>query len=314
MNQSKQEYMVNFAYKLGVLLQKEGKVMPNMVLEIPDEQEELKLFNNYIEFFADKCLSSEIENCEEFIKNNFDKLEQEFLNKKEVEKKNKPIIDMSVKLYNELEPMIKTHLSDLETLHAIDLNLDKPDMKTQERLLHIINRVWLKDEENISECKVADEICEAYRNEEISLDDLENADSRDLLQCVYGYDDFSNYNQNKHIKDLYYQACEASSQEQIENVIFEKQCIVGSCSNMIKLLEKERKFFENEGEMYETPRRDIESLIEYVQVNKQLEEIIGIENNEETGSYKIIDDERIVEILREIVENNKECENEETEY
>lgn len=313
MNQSKQEYMVNFAYKLGVLLQKEGKVMPNMVLEMPDEQEKLKLFNNYIEFLADKCLSSEIENCEEFIKNNFDKLEQEFLNKKEVEKTNKSIIDMSVKLYNELEPIIKTLLSDLEILHVIDLNLDKPDMKTQERLLHIINRVWLKDEENISKCKVADEICEAYRNEEISLNDLENADSRDLLQCVYGYDDFSNYNQNEHIRDLYYQATEASSQEQI-NVILKKECIIGLCSNMIKLLEKERRSFENEGEIYETPRSDIESLIEYIQVNKQPEEIIGIENNEETGSYKIIDDERIVEILGEIVKDKEEREDEEIEY
>ena len=86
------------------------------------------------------------------------------------------------------------HLSDFEILNSINSVLDNPDLKKQERLLNVIDKAWRKNEENLSENKVADEICMAYKNNEISLEALEKTNSRILLQCALGNDDFSKYN------------------------------------------------------------------------------------------------------------------------
>ena len=207
MNQYKQEYMTEFAYILGTMQKEYGDIIDTFPPNLTENQDGIKIFNEFVELMVDKFLSSRCRDYETFIKENIDEMKKEFTNT-EREDKWKNIYNIGLKYYYELEPHEKIHLPDFEILNSINAILEKPDLKIQERLLNIIKDVWLVNEENLSESKIADEICKAYKNKKITLDSLEEANNRNLLQCVLGYDDFSEYNeqspeQKEYIEDLF---------------------------------------------------------------------------------------------------------------
>lgn len=98
-------------------------------------------------------------------------------------------------IYDELPGRIKTHLSDFDIVNSIrnydwkeainPLNKD-----TENNLFDVIEDVWLEDEEHTSLSHIADVITEAYASGKISIDALQKADSNEILQCVYGFNDF----------------------------------------------------------------------------------------------------------------------------
>lgn len=98
-------------------------------------------------------------------------------------------------IYDELPERIKIHLSDFDIVHSIRSceweNAINPLNKDIENdLFNVIQEVWLKDEEHTSLSHIADVIIEAYASGEISIEALQKADNNDILQCVYGFNDF----------------------------------------------------------------------------------------------------------------------------
>ena len=189
MNQYKQEYVTEFAYILGTMQKEYGNVIDKFPPRITENQDGIRIFNEFVEFMVDKFLSSTSRNYEDFIRTNIDDIKNEFVNT-EREDKWKNIHSIELAEYEELTPIQKNHLADFSILNSIDSCMDQVNLETKEKLLNIIRDVWLKDEEHISESKVADEIVEAYRDKKVTLTALENANNRDILQCVYGYQDF----------------------------------------------------------------------------------------------------------------------------
>lgn len=317
MNQYKQEYMTEFGYILGTMQKEYGNIIDKFPSKITENQDGIKIFNEFVEFFVDKFLSSKSRDYEEFIKNNIDEVKEEFSNIDRTDKW-KNVNNLALRYYHELEPIERVHLSDFSIFFSINSILDNPDLKTQERLFFVINNVWLKDEEHISENKVADEICEAYKNKEISLESLEKANSRDLLQCVYGYESFSDYNINsveeyEYIENLYSKASNTQYKDKESDVvIIDQGIIIGFAKNIIEYLKDENDYLQKakEAESHETIIRNNEIVMEEVKSDFNMETIIGIKYDKEFGIYNVMQNEEIIEELEDIVE---ECQEEDYE-
>lgn len=317
MNQYKQEYMTEFGYILGTMQKEYGNIIDKFPPKITENQDGIKIFNEFVEFFVDKFLSSKSRDYEEFIKNNIDEVKEEFSNIDRTDKW-KNVNNLALRYYHELEPIERVHLSDFSIFFSINSILDNPDLKTQERLFFVINNVWLKDEEHISENKVADEICEAYKNKEISLESLEKANSRDLLQCVYGYESFSDYNINsveeyEYIENLYSKASNTQYKDKESDVvIIDQGIIIGFAKNIIEYLKDENDYLQKakEAESHETIIRNNEIVMEEVKSDFNMETIIGIKYDKEFGIYNVMQNEEIIEELEDIVE---ECQEEDYE-
>ena len=193
MNRYEQEYVTEFAYLLGTMHNEYGNIIDQFPPSIIENQDPIKVFNDFVVFMVSKFLASKSKDYMSFIKENISDVKKEFV---DLPKENrwKNIDNVGLAYYYELEPYEKVHLSDFEILNSINSVLDNPDLKMQERLLNVIDEAWRKNEENLSENKVADEICMAYKNNKISLEALEKTNSRILLQCALGNDDFSKYN------------------------------------------------------------------------------------------------------------------------
>lgn len=313
MNQYKQEYMTEFAYILGTMQNEYGNIIDKFPPKITENQEGIKIFNEFVEFFVDKFLSSKNRDYEEFIRNNIDEVKEEFTKIERVDKW-KNIHSLELKYYSELEPYERVHLPDFEILNSINDILDKPDLKTQERLLNVIKDVWLKDENHTSESKIADEICEAYQNKEISLDSLEKASSRDLLQCALEYDYFSNYNTNpveqyEYIEELYNKASNTNyKNKESDVVIIDQGIIIGSAKDIIEYLEDENDYLKKAEhiENSETLIKNNETVIKEIKNDIQMETIMGIEYDKEFGIYNVMQNEEIIDELEEIVEEYQE--------
>ncbi len=313
MNQYKQEYMTEFGYILGTMQKEYGNIIDKFPPELTENQEGIKIFNEFVEFLVDKFLSSKSRDYEEFIKNNIDEAKKEFVNLDRTDKW-KNIYSIELKYYHELEPYERVHLADFEILSSINDVLDNPDLKTQERLLNVIKDVWLKDENHISESKISDEICEAYKNKEISLESLENANSRDLLQCALGYDNFSDYNTNpieqyEYIEHLYSQAMDTDYKNEESNVIIIDQgIIIGSAKDIIEYLVDENNYLKEtkQDENCETLIRNNQTVIGEIKTDIQMETIMGIEYDKEFGIYNVMQNEEIIDELEEIVEEYQE--------
>jgi len=319
MNQYKQEYMTEFGYILGTMQKEYGNIIDKFPPKITENQDGIKIFNEFVEFFVDKFLSSKSRDYEEFIKENIDEVKKEFTEIERVDKW-KNIFSLELKYYNELEPYERVHLTDFEILNSINNILDKPDLKTQERLLNIIKNVWLKDENHISESKIADEICSAYKSKQISLDSLEKANSRNLLQCVYGYDKFSLYNTNiveqyEYIEKLYNKANNTEyKNEEFNVIVVEEGVLIGFAKDIINYLDDENEHLKRITSRYEdnydTLIKNGEIILESIKENTQNEDIVGIKYDNVNGCYNIMQNLELIEQLEEIVE---ECQEEDYE-
>lgn len=319
MNQYKQEYMTEFGYILGIMQKEYGNIIDKFPPKLTENQDGIKIFNEFVEFLVDKFLSSNSRNYEEFIKNNIDEAKKEFVNLDKINKW-KNVCNIALKYYYELEPVEKNHLPEFAILNSINSILEKPELEIQERLLNVIYDVWLKDENHISESKISDEICEAYMNKKISLDSLEEANSRDLLQCVYGYDRFSLHNTNRvdqyeYIEKLYNKASNTEyKNEEFNVVIVSEGMIIGEVKDIINYLEDEKEHLKRITARYEdnydTLIKNGERLIESIKQNIQNENILGIKYDNINGCYNIMQNLEIIDELENIV---GECQEEDYE-
>lgn len=98
-------------------------------------------------------------------------------------------------IYEELPERIRIHLSDFDIVHSIRscewegaIKILNKDIEND--LFNVIQEVWLKDEEHTSLSHIADVITEAYASGKISIEALKKTDTHELLQCVYGFNDF----------------------------------------------------------------------------------------------------------------------------
>lgn len=314
MNQYKQEYVTEFAYILGTMQKKYGDVVDKFPPRITENQDGIKIFNEFVKFMVDKFISSTSRDYEDFIKTNIDDIKNEFVNT-EREDKWKNIHSIELAEYEELTPMQKNHLADFSILNSIDSCINQVNLETKEKLLNIIRDVWLKDEEHISESKVADEIVEAYRDKKVTLTALENANNRDILQCVYGYQDFRTLNKYameefEYIENLFDNVSKTEYFNEESNVIIiEHGIIVGQTKAMILYLMEENDYMKKTNgvnENFDEAIKNNESLIEELRGNISQNILIGIEWNKTEQSYNLMENEEIIERLEDIIENQEE--------
>jgi len=314
MNQYKQEYVTEFAYILGTMQKEYGNVIDKFPPRITENQDGIRIFNEFVEFMVDKFLSSTSRNYEDFIRTNIDDIKNEFVNT-EREDKWKNIHSIELAEYEELTPIQKNHLADFSILNSIDSCMDQVNLETKEKLLNIIRDVWLKDEEHISESKVADEIVEAYRDKKVTLTALENANNRDILQCVYGYQDFRTLNKYameefEYIENLFENVSKTEYFNEDSNVIIvEHGIIVGQTKAMILYLMEENDYMKKTNgvnENFDEAIKNNESLIEELRGAISQNILIGIEWNKTEQSYNLMKNEEIIERLEDIIEDQEE--------
>lgn len=314
MNQYKQEYVTEFAYILGTMQKEYGNIIDKFPPKITENQDGIKIFNEFVEFMVDKFLSSTSRDYEDFIRTNIEDLKNEFVNT-EREDKWKKIYNIALKEYEELTPIQKLHLADFSILNSIDENISGIDLKTKEKLLNIIQDVWLKDEEHISEIRVADRITEAYRDKKVTLKALESARSRDILQCVYDYDSFTSLNKytmedKEYIEKLFDLMSKTEYFKEESNVvIIEQGTIIGQTRAMILFLQEENEYMKKsngEIENYDEAIKNNNNLIKELKESGSQNILIGIEWNRENQSYELMNDDMIIEKLEDIVEEQEE--------
>lgn len=313
MNQYKQEYMTEFGYILGTMQKEYGNIIDKFPPKLTENQDGIKIFNEFVEFFVDKFLSSNSRDYEEFIKNHIEETKKEFVNLDRTDKW-KNVHNITLKYYYELEPSERNHLPEFSILSSINSILEKPELEIQERLLNVVYDVWLKDENHINESKISDEICKAYKNKQISLESLEEANSRDLLQCALGYDSFSDYNTNpieqyEYIEHLYNQAMDTDYKNQESNVvIIDQGIIIGSAKDIIEYLVDENNYLKEtkQAESCETLIRNNEIVMKEIKEDIQIETIMGIKYDKEFGIYNVMQNEEIIDELEDIVEEYQE--------
>lgn len=314
MNQYKQEYVTEFAYILGTMQKEYGNVIDKFPPRITENQDGIRIFNEFVEFMVDKFLSSTSRNYEDFIRTNIDDIKNEFVNT-EREDKWKNIHSIELAEYEELTPIQKNHLADFSILNSIDSCMDQVNLETKEKLLNIIRDVWLKDEEHISESKVADEIVEAYRDKKVTLTALENANNRDILQCVYGYQDFRTLNKYameefEYIENLFENVSKTEYFNEDSNVIIvEHGIIVGQTKAMRLFLMEENDYMKKTNgvnENFDEAIKNNESLIEELRGAISQNILIGIEWNKTEQSYNLMKNEEIIERLEDIIEDQEE--------
>lgn len=311
MNRYKQEYVTEFAYILGTMQKEEGNIIDKFPSKLTENQDGIKIFNDFVIFMVDKYLSTRESDYEKFIKENIEELKEEFSKTNRYDKL-KDIKSIAVYEYEELTNLQKNHLTDFEILSSIDSCVEV-DLKTKEALLNVVSDVWLKDENHISASKIADEIAEAYRDKKVTLKSLQNARSRDILLCVYGDRDFEELNkdaleEDELIENLFERACETEyKNNENDIVIIEEGIVIGSTSEIIEYLKEENKYLtENEKECSESIIRNNEIVIEEIKNDKREDEIIGIGWDKEYGIYNVIDNEEIIERLEDILEEQEE--------
>jgi len=311
MNRYKQEYVTEFAYILGTMQKETGNIIDKFPPKLTENQEGIKIFNDFVIFMVDKFLSNTERDYEKFIRDNIEDIKKEFTDNNRFNKM-KDIKSIAVYEYEELTNLQKNHLTDFEILSAIDSCVDV-DIKTKEALLNIIVDVWLKDENHISASKIADEIVEAYRDKKVTLKSLQDARSRDILLCVYGDEDFEELNkenleEDELIENLFERACDTEYRNQEKDIIVvEEGIVIGSTSEILEYLKEENEYLtNNEKECSEAIIRNNETVIKEIKEDKLEDEIIGIEWDKEYGIYNVIDNEKIIERLEEILEEQEE--------
>lgn len=101
-------------------------------------------------------------------------------------------MDRILELYNHLTPIQKVHLDDFEILHAIYTKKNDFSKEEVTRLYDIIHSVWHADDEHIDLSYISCSIINAYVDEGISLDVLENARESQILECIQDLDSYEN--------------------------------------------------------------------------------------------------------------------------
>lgn len=319
MNQYKQEYVTEFAYILGTMQSEYGNIIDKFPPVITENQDGVKIFNEFVEFMVDKYLDSTDKNYEEFIKTNIDDLKNEFSNMDRKDKW-KNVYSIAIAEYEELTPIQKNHLSDFSILNSIDTSIKEIDLETKEKLLNIIRDVWLKDEEHISESKVADEIAKAYENKKVTLTSLEKANNRDILQCVYGYEDFRTLNKYsmeefEYIESLFDNVSKTEYFNKESNVIIIDQGIViGQTKAILLYLMEENDYMKKSNgltENYDEAIKNNNQLIEDLKEGISQDLPIGIIWNKDEQSYSKMDNSMIIDRLEEVIEEQEEEDEEE---
>lgn len=98
---------------------------------------------------------------------------------------------LEFKLFDKLSLEQRIHLADFNIISSIENATDKDfSQREKEILFEVIKCAWLKDETNISVSTIADAIVEAYANDEVGLEALENASSFEVLDCAIGMGSF----------------------------------------------------------------------------------------------------------------------------
>lgn len=311
MNRYKQEYVTEFAYILGTMQKEEGNVIDKFPPKLTENQDGIKIFNDFVIFLVDKYLSTGERDYEKFIKDNIEEFKEEY-SKTSRYNNLKDVKSIAVYKYEELTDLQKNHLTDFEILSSIDSYVEV-DLKTKETLLNIISDVWLKDENHTSASKIADEIVEAYRDKKVTLKSLQNARSRDILLCVYGDSDFEELNkyeleEDELIENLFERACETEyKNNENDIVIIEEGIVIGSTSKIIEYLKEENKYLtENEKECSESIIKNNTTIIEEIKNDKQEDETIEIVWDKEYGIYNVMDNEEIIENLEDILDEQEE--------
>ena len=319
MNQYKQEYVTEFAYILGTMQSEYGNIIDKFPPVIIENQDGVKIFNEFVEFMVDKYMVSTNKNYEEFIKTNIDDLKNEFSNMDRKDKW-KNVYSIAVAEYEELTPIQKNHLSDFSILNSIDTSIKEIDLETKEKLLNIIRDVWLKDEEHISESRVADEIAKAYENKKVTLTSLEKANNRDILQCVYGYEDFRTLNKYgmeefEYIESLFDNVSKTEYFNKESNVIIIDQGIViGKTKAILLYLMEENEYIKKSNgltENYDEAIKNNNLLIEDLKEGISQDLLIGILWNKDEQSYSKMDNSMIIDRLEEVIEEQEEEDEEE---
>lgn len=319
MNRYKQEYVTEFAYILGTMQSEYGNIIDKFPPVITENQDGVKIFNEFVEFMVDKYLDSTDKNYEEFIKTNIDDLKNEFSNMDRKDKW-KNVYSIAIAEYEELTPIQKNHLSDFSILNSIDTSIKEIDLETKEKLLNIIRDVWLKDEEHISESKVADEIAKAYENKKVTLTSLEKANNRDILQCVYGYEDFRTLNKYsmeefEYIESLFDNVSKTEYFNKESNVIIIDQGIViGQTKAILLYLMEENDYMKKSNgltENYDEAIKNNNQLIEDLKEGISQDLPIGIIWNKDEQSYSKMDNSMIIDRLEEVIEEQEEEDEEE---
>lgn len=311
MNRYKQEYVTEFAYILGTMQKEEVNVLDKFPSKLTENQDGIKIFNDFVIFLVDKYLSTRERDYEQFIKDNIEEFKEEYIKTSRYNNL-KDVKSIAVYEYEELTDLQKNHLTDFEILSSIDSYVEV-DLKTKETLLNIISDVWLKDENHTSASKIADEIVEAYRDKKVTLKSLQNARSRDILLCVYGDSDFEELNkyeleEDELIENLFERACETEyKNNENDIVIIEEGIVIGSTSKIIEYLKEENKYLtENEKECSESIIKNNTTIIEEIKNDKQEDETIGIVWDKEYGIYNVMDNEEIIENLEDILDEQEE--------
>lgn len=93
-------------------------------------------------------------------------------------------------LYNRLSPAQRIHLLDFTIINSIEAYDKEFKQDEKEKLLRIINDVYLEDENHTDRTTIADEIVEAYANGEVSLETLGEARNSEILDCIIGLGSF----------------------------------------------------------------------------------------------------------------------------
>lgn len=94
-------------------------------------------------------------------------------------------------LYERLSISQKIHLSDFMIIYSIENATDKNfNQEEKERLFEVIHDAILDDETDTDRSRIADEIVNAYANNEISIEALENSNNCEILECIVGIGSF----------------------------------------------------------------------------------------------------------------------------
>jgi len=111
------------------------------------------------------------------------------------------MMDRILELYNKLTPIQKVHLDDFEILHAIYTKKNDFSKEEVTRLYDIIHSVWHADDEHIDLSYISCSIINAYVDEGISLDVLENARESQILECVQDLDSYENLEEMEELEN-----------------------------------------------------------------------------------------------------------------
>ena len=97
-------------------------------------------------------------------------------------------------LYEQLTPEQRIHLSDFQIINSIENATDKEfTIEEKNRLFVIIDYTISEHQGQESIASISDEIVQAYAENKIDLDALENLKATEILDCAIGLGSFKEH-------------------------------------------------------------------------------------------------------------------------